>query len=237
MKFDPPLEQGTLLRRYQRFFADVQLASGEILTVHCPNTGSMKNCIVPSTPCWFSRSDNPRRKLPGTLELTSTPGGSIAGVNTGRPNHLVREALANGIIPQLTGYSRVRSEVRYGAENSRIDLLLQECDRRDCYVEIKNVTLEAEDGLLLFPDAVTSRGSKHLRELTSVSGRGDRAVLFFCVQHSNARRVGIAADIDPAYARQLRLAMAAGVEVICYGCRLSPAEVIIDRPLGFYFPD
>ena len=233
MKFDPPLEQGILLRRYKRFLADVELPGGEILTVHCPNTGSMKNCVVPGTPCWFFRSDNPKRKLPATLEITTTPLGWLAGVNTGRTNSLVREAIANGTVTELAGYDSVRGEVRYGAENSRIDLLLQGDGRPDCYVEVKNVTLETGEGLITFPDAVTARGTKHLRELTAMVRNGHRAVLLYCVQHSGATRAGPADDIDPLYCATLREAIAAGVEVLAYGCRLSAEEIVVDRRLPF----
>lgn len=236
MKFDPPFEQGTLLTRYKRFFADVLRADGEVITVHCANTGSMKHCVVPHTPCWFSLSDNPKRKLAGTLEITTTPQGHRVGVNTGRPNQLVREAIGNDAIAELIGYSTVRGEVRYGAENSRIDMLLSSANRRDCYVEIKSVTFEQEDGLIIFPDAVTSRGTKHLRELMAAVSAGHRAVLLFCVQHSDARRVGPADDIDPIYGQTLRTAIAAGVEVVAYGCRVAAEEIAIDRRLEVVCP-
>ncbi|MFA5493763.1 MAG: DNA/RNA nuclease SfsA [Porticoccaceae bacterium] len=236
MKFDPSFEQGTLLARYKRFFADVLRADGDILTVHCPNTGSMKHCVVPHTPCWFSLSDNPRRKLAGTLEITTTPQGYLAGVNTGRANQLVREAIDDGAIAELAGYATVLGEVRYGAENSRIDLLLSGANRRDCYVEVKNVTFEQQGGLITFPDAVTSRGTKHLRELIATVRAGHRAVLLFCVQHSGAQRVAPADDIDPLYGRTLREAISAGVEVVAYGCRMTAEEIVIDRRLDVVCP-
>lgn len=232
MKFDPPLTQATLLKRYKRFLADVRLGNGEIITIHCPNTGSMKHCVVPETPCWFSWSDSPKRKLPGTLELTTTSQGFISGVNTARPNQLVREAIESGAIAELAGHTSLRQEVRYGAENSRIDLLLEHGDRK-CFVEVKNVTLENPGGLITFPDAVTSRGTKHLRELAAMVAEGHRAVLLFCVQHSGARRVAPAADIDPVYASTLAQVIAAGVEVIAYRCRLTAEEIALDRRIDF----
>ncbi len=235
MKFDPPLQRATLLKRYKRFLADVRLDNGEVMTVHCPNTGSMKNCVVPETPCWYSLSDNPKRKLPGTLEITTTPAGDRAGVNTARPNQLVREAVDSDGVPELSGYARIRSEVRYGEENSRIDLLL-EGDDGECYVEVKNVTLEDDAGLILFPDAVTERGTRHLRELMAVAAAGHRAVLFFCVQHSGARRAGVAGHIDPLYARTLGRALDAGVEVIAYGCRLQASEMSLSHRIDFIPP-
>ncbi len=234
MKIEPPLEQATLLKRYKRFLADIRLANGGELTIHCPNTGSMKNCWAPDTPCWFSRSDDPKRKLPGTLEITSTPDGFLAGVNTGRPNKLVREAIENGVIAELQGYSEIRPEVKYGDENSRIDLLLIEGEHH-CYVEVKNTTLGVGDGRVLFPDAVTTRGAKHLRELMAMVEQGHRAVLVFCVQHSGAETVGSADEIDPEYGRTLRKAVEAGVEVLAYGCHLSPEDISLRTPLPFLF--
>jgi len=248
MKIAPPLEQGQLQKRYKRFFTDITLQDGSTFTVHCPNTGSMKNCLVPGSPCWFSRNDDPKRKLKGTLEITTTPNGHLVGVNTGRPNQLVKEAIESGVITQLQGYNNLKTEVRYGEEKSRIDILLSNpqkatnssnINRNDadelCYVEVKNVTLEDDnrEGLLRFPDAVTSRGTKHLRELQLMVNQGHRAVLVFCVQHSNALHVEVAADIDPVYAEALKTAMAAGVEVLCYACRLSADEIVIDRHLSF----
>ena len=164
MKFDPPLQTATLIKRYKRFMADVELSNGEVLTLHCPNTGSMKNCAEPGSQVWFSDSGNPKRKYPHTWELVSVEGNFVAGINTNRANALVKEALENNVVPALSGYDELRSEVKYGEENSRIDLLLERGDER-CYVEVKNVTLGMGDGLGMFPDAVSARGTKHLREL------------------------------------------------------------------------
>lgn len=232
MIIHPSLEQAILHKRYKRFLADIRLDSGEEMTVHCPNTGSMKNCWSPETPCWFSRSDDPKRKLPGTLEITTTPDGHLTGVNTGRPNKLVREAIENGVLTELQGYDTIRPEVKYGEENSRIDLLLSKSDNQ-CFVEVKNTTLGVGNGRVLFPDAVTARGAKHLRELMVMVEQGHRAVLVFCVQHSGAESAGPADDIDPLYGKTLREAMTAGVEVLAYGCRMSATEIVIDRPLPF----
>lgn len=235
MTFDPPFEQARFLRRYKRFFADVELIDGSELTIHCANTGSMKHCLEPGTPCWFSRSDNPKRKLPGTLEIVTTSDGLLAGVNTARPNHLVEEAIKAGLIPELSGYCELHREVRYGAENSRIDLLLEEKAKR-CYVEVKSVTLSMGGGKAQFPDAVTTRGSKHLRELMAMVAEGQRAALCFCVQLNGVNEVSPADDIDPVYGETLREAMAAGVEVLAYGCRLSAHEIAVDRKLTVECP-
>ncbi len=234
MKITPPLEQGILQRRYKRFFVDVTQQDGSTLTIHCPNTGSMKNCLVPGTACWLSRSDDPKRKLKGTLEIVTSRGGHQVGVNTGRPNKLAEEAIESGVIAELQGYEKLRREVRYGEERSRIDLLLEK-ESEQCYVEVKNVTLEDDNNpsLLKFPDAVTSRGTKHLRELAAMAAQGHRAVLLFCVQHSGAEQVSIASDIDPVYAETLQQMMTQGVELLAYGCQLSPEEIRIQHKLPF----
>lgn len=236
MQLMSPLQQGVFLKRYKRFFVDVETAAGELLTLHCPNTGSMKNCQVPGSPCWYSLSGGPKRKLPGTLELVTTPAGCVAGVNTGRPNRLVEEGIVEGEISQLQGYKTLRREVRYGREKSRIDLLLEDNPDRpgqSCYVEVKNVTLEDDEdsGRLLFPDARTGRGAKHLRELMAMVVEDHRAVLMFCVQHSGARCVQPADEIDPAYGKILREAADVGVEVLAYRCDLSPAGLAIAEQL------
>lgn len=236
MHIDPPLEEAVLIKRYKRFLADIRLSDGSELTIHCPNTGSMKNCWEPDTPCWFSRSNDPKRKLPETLEICTTPRGDLVGVNTHRPNKLVKEAIDNGTIKELQGYAAIRSEVKYGDENSRIDLLLSD-ESRQCYVEVKNTTLAAgEEGCIQFPDAVTQRGTKHLRELMSMIDHGHRAVLVFCVQHSRASFVAPADEIDPLYGKTLREAAEKGVELLAYQCVLSPCEIYIDQRLPVELP-
>jgi len=231
VKFVPPLARGLLLRRYKRFLADIALEDGEIITIHCPNTGSMKNCWAEETPCWFSDSGNPKRKYRHTLEITTTPEGALAGVNTGRANALVEEAIVSGVVRELQGYESLRREVKYGEENSRIDFLLSG-EPGDCYVEVKNVTLaEGERGL--FPDAVSARGAKHLRELQKLAEAGVRAVLLYCVQHSQIATVEAANEIDPAYAAALEQAVAAGVEVVAYRAELSASEIRLSEPVPF----
>lgn len=233
MKYQAPLKPATLLRRYKRFLADIALASGDEVTIHCPNTGSMKNCIVEGSPCWYSVSDNPKRKYPYTWELATTPSGHLAGINTGLANKLVKEAIENGLVSELSGYDQLRSEVKYGEEKSRIDFLLTGEGRRDCYVEVKSVTLMEESGQGLFPDAVSQRGSKHLRELMAMVEQGHRAVLFYCVQHTGIERVSPAAQIDPVYAQTLAQAIDAGVEVIAYKARISPEEISLVDAIPF----
>ncbi len=224
-----------LLKRYKRFLADIRLPDGTELTIHCPNTGSMKNCVLPESPCWYSVSDSKTRKYPQTLEVVSTPGGHFAGINTARTNELVEQALREHVIVELRGYQTLRREVVYGSEKSRIDFLLNDKellsehrdDARLCYLEVKNVTLMEAEGEGYFPDAVSDRGSKHLRELMTMVEQGHRAVLLFCVQHTGIQSVRAAAHIDPVYATTLHTARAAGVEVIAYAASIQPEQNII----------
>ena len=247
MRFNPPLQSGHLLRRYKRFLTDIVISDGEEITIHCPNTGSMKNCQPENARVWFSDSKNPKRKLPCTWELVEIPVQygdsekmSLACVNTGRANALVQEAIENHTIPELTGYKTLKREVKYGEESSRIDLLLSDSEndeKPDCYIEVKSVTLATNNGFGEFPDAVTTRGQKHLRELEAMVAAGYRAVLFFCVQHTGIEVVSPADSIDPEYGKALRQAMAAGVEVIVWGSSITSEEIILNRPLTLKVDD
>ncbi|MFK3947873.1 DNA/RNA nuclease SfsA [Pseudomonas fulva] len=231
MRFSPALEQGRLLRRYKRFLADIELATGEQLTIHCPNTGSMLNCMREGGLVWFSRSSDPKRKLPGTWEISETPQGRLACVNTGRANALVEEALRAGIITELAGFTALKREVAYGEESSRIDFRL-EFDGAPAYVEVKSVTLGyADSTTAAFPDAVTQRGAKHLRELAKLARQGIRAVQLYCVNLTGIEAVRPADEIDMAYAQALKVAAAEGVEVLAYGTRLDAEGIVIDRRL------
>lgn len=215
--------KGHLIRRYKRFLADVSL-DGHIVTAHCPNTGSMKNCVEEGAEVWLSTSDNPKRKYRYTWEYLLTSRGHYIGVNTGRANTLVADAVAQGRVRELEGYESLQREVAYGRENSRIDIRLQDSARSDCYVEVKSVTLLEQPvsrGVGYFPDAVSERGAKHLRELIEVCRDGCRAVLLFCVQHTGVKEVRPADHIDPAYGALLRAAVAAGVEVLAYKVRMN----------------
>jgi sugar fermentation stimulation protein A len=230
VEFTPKLERGTLLRRYKRFLADVELDSGETITAHCPNTGAMTGCAEPGSPVWLSRSDSKTRKYPHTWELVETPSG-IACVHSAKANTVVLEAVQEGRIGALAGYPDVRTEVKYG-EGSRADLVLQDGERR-CYVEVKSVTLCLEEGVGAFPDAVSTRAAKHLRELQSVVENGDRAVIFFCVFHAGIRRVRAATEIDPDYGAALAQAMAAGVEAMAWRADISPQQLRLREALPF----
>lgn len=231
MRFSPELEEGVLLLRYKRFLADIETTTGERLTIHCPNTGSMFNCMMPGGRVWFSRSNDPKRKLPGTWEISETPQGRLACVNTGRANHLVEEALRAGVISELKGFSSLKREVAYGQEKSRVDFRLDFADG-PAFVEVKSVTLGFDGSpVAAFPDAVTLRGARHLRELASLARDGVRAVLLYCVNLTGVDAVRPAQEIDPGYAAALREAVAAGVEVLAYGVQLTAEEIFIDRPL------
>jgi sugar fermentation stimulation protein A len=231
MRFSPELEQGVLLLRYKRFLADIRTDSGELLTIHCPNTGSMFNCMMPGGHVWFSRSSDPKRKLPGTWEISETPQGRLACVNTGRANALVEEALRAGVIAELNGFTGLKREVAYGMEKSRVDFRL-DYPEGPAYVEVKSVTLGfADSTVAAFPDAVTQRGARHLRELAALAREGTRAVLLYCVNLTGIEAVRPAEEVDPGYAAALREAVAAGVEVLAYGVQLTAQEVFIDRPL------
>lgn len=230
MIFPAPLERGILIRRYKRFLADVVLADGSETTVHVPNSGSMLGMNMPGLPVWLSRSADPKRKLPLTLEMVQLPTG-LVGVNTMRPNRLAEAAIGDSVIPELTGYDVVRREVRYDSD-SRIDLLLGHPDRAPAYVEVKNVTLSRSAGLAEFPDCVTARGAKHLAALERVVEAGGRAVMLFIAQRGDCDRFVTADDLDPAYGAALRRAEASGVEVLCYDCHLTPETIRLNRPLG-----
>lgn len=224
MVFNSPLIKGQLIKRYKRFLADVELDNGETVTAHCPNTGAMTGCAEPGFTVWLSPSDNPKRKLKYTWELTETFDKHRICVNTQRANALLEEALNDGVITPLSGFSDLRREVKYGSQNSRIDALLRYPNAADTYVEAKSVTLlESEQGY--FPDAVSVRGQKHLLELSEMAAAGHRAVLFFAVLHTGINTVSPAAHIDPKYAELLHQAVAQGVEVMAYKATLDAHQM------------
>lgn len=235
MRFDPPLESVILLRRYKRFLADVVRADGSEMTVHCANTGSMKNCVlgVPQN-ALISDSGNDKRKYRHTLEAIQVAHAHWAGVNTARANHLVAEAITQGRVPQLQVQEELLREVVFG--DSRFDLALGDRAAPHTFIEVKNVTLgsgpdEPDDGEIAFPDAVTTRGQKHLTTLMEVVATGRRAVLFFCVQHTGAVCVTPADAIDRRYGELLRAAVAQGVEVLAWRVALSSQEFRLEKSL------
>ena len=232
MKFETELIKGKLIKRYKRFLADVELENGEVVTAHCANSGSMLSVKDEGATVWLSPSNNPKRKLKYTWELIEVDGYNV-GINTGHPNKIVEEAILAGQIEELSGYESLRREVKYG-QNSRIDVLLEDPDKPKCYVEVKNVTLKRGDNAD-FPDAVTSRGAKHLRELGDMVEEGHRAVMFYLVQRADCKVMDIARDIDPTYDEELKAALKRGVEVICYQCDVGTEEIKVTTPLSVAF--
>jgi sugar fermentation stimulation protein A len=238
MRFPSPLVEGRLLRRYKRFLADVELGDGELVTAHCANPGAMLGLVDPGSRVLLSRSANPLRKLAWSWELVEAPLGGgpmqLVGINTSRPNALVAEALGEGRLPPLAGYARVRPEVKYGRA-SRVDFLLEADGRPPCFLEVKNCHLMREPGFAEFPDCIAARSARHMRELAEVAGGGARAVLVYVIQMT-AERFDVARDIDPAYDRAFREALAAGVEAYAFVCRVTEDEVRIDREVPIVTP-
>ena len=229
MDFPEPLLGGTLIQRYKRFLSDVRLDSGEVVTAHCANPGAMTGLNDPGLRVWLSPAQNPKRKLAYSWELVRI-GDGLVGVNTMRPNAIVAEAIAGGRVPELCGYDELRREVKYGT-NARIDLYLAAARRPPCYVEVKNVHLMRRPGLAEFPDAVTARGRKHLAALSEAVAEGYRAVMLYLVQREDCTRFALAGDIDPAYREAFAAAREAGVEMLCYRCRVRPDSIGLDRSL------
>jgi len=234
MLLPTPLLRGTLIQRYKRFLADIRLDTGEEVTAHCANPGSMFGLKDPGVTVWVSKSNDPKRKLAHSWEIVEIDGGILAGINTNRPNKLVAEALAADAIPELMGYA-AKPEVKY-RENSRIDFLLTAERRADCYLEVKNVHMMREPGLAEFPDCVTKRGAKHMGDLAAMKAEGHRAVVLFVVQMTGCERFRPAGDIDPGYVDAFNAARAAGVEALCYACDFTPPNsetpsITLSRPL------
>ena len=226
--FSKPLVKAKLVKRYKRFLADVILQDGSVVTSHCPNTGSMRTCGKPDDIVYLLHSDDPKRKLAYTWELTETSNGYI-GINTHRPNRIVEEAVLEQRIPELTGYESLKREVKYG-ENSKIDIYLIGAGRRNCYVEIKNVTL-LEGDTLFFPDAVSVRALKHVKELEAMVAAGHRAVLFFLVNRPDGKYFNVASHIDTKYAEALIEAEKKGVEILCYRVDATLERLILGDPV------
>ncbi|MGI9888357.1 DNA/RNA nuclease SfsA [Vibrio chagasii] len=238
MQFNPPLESATLIKRYKRFLTDIKLPDGSERTIHCANTGAMTGCATPGNTVWYSTSDNAKRKYPNSWEISETDKGHRICVNTARANQLAVEAIENKTIVELLGYNALRTEVKYGSENSRIDILLEDNEKPPCYIEVKSVTLLDEqetstEGQGFFPDAVTTRGQKHLRELTEMVESGNRAVLLFSVLHSGIEKVSAAHHIDAKYSLLLKQAQDAGVEVLCYKAELSSTQIQLKQSVEF----
>ena len=228
MRFDSPLTPGKLIKRYKRFLADIELESGEIITAHCPNSGSMKSCQAPGWQVMLSYHHNPNRKFHYTWEMIHN-GTCWIGINTGIPNQIVEEAIKNKTISSLNGYTEIVREVPYG-QSSRIDIFLKN-DREICYTEVKNVTLVEKDRCYYFPDSVTERGRKHLYELMDMVKHGHRAVMFYVIQRSDGTIFKPAAHIDRAYAESLREAYNNGVEILVFQADVNPTSIVLKKEL------
>ena len=230
------VQSAKLIKRYKRFLADIELNSGEETTIHCANTGAMKGCAEPNDPVWFSTSTNAKRKYPFSWEITQSQHNHFICVNTLRANQLIEEALHQDLIKELSGFDELRREVKYGNENSRVDFLATYKNAPDTYIEVKSVTL-LNDGHGYFPDAVTTRGQKHLRELMDMVIQGHRAVLLFSVLHSGINDIAAASHIDPIYAKLLKEARLVGVEIIAYkadfSLKLNEIEINVVEKIPF----
>lgn len=235
MKFSQPLEPVTVIKRYKRFLADVIHPEKGEITIHCPNTGSMKNCWQQGWKAWVLNSNNPKRKYLYTWVLSENDQGDLIGVNTHFANEIVAEGILSGKVKELKNYDALQKEVKYGEENSRIDILLTQNSDKKTYIEVKSVTLlENDQGF--FPDAVTTRGQKHLRELMVCVESGHRAILFFLVQHTGIKNFSPAKHIDPKYTQLLHEAIEKGVEVLVYNTKISNTETSLFKPVKFIFP-
>lgn len=222
-----PLTEGTLVRRYKRFLADVLLPDGRTVTAHTPNTGSMRGCSEPGRRVWMSRHDGRGRKYEHTLEMIEMDHG-LVGINTGVPNRLVKTAALAGLIPEFGTVAEAKSEVKTGG--SRLDLLLRNGEGRITFVEIKNCSL-VENDTAFFPDAVTERGRRHLEELGELASRGTGAVIFLLVQRKDAIAFRPADHIDPEWGKALRAAVKTGVRLIAYQADLNLREIRLGKKL------
>lgn len=232
MRFQTPLVPAKLIRRYKRFLADVVLdADGREVTAHCPNPGSMMGLAEPGMRVWLEPNDDPRKKLKYGWRLVELPDQNMAGIDTAVPNRVVKEALLSKSIAPLAQYGTVRAEVKYST-NSRIDFLLSEPGLPDAYVEVKNVHLMRTRGLAEFPDCVTERGAKHLRDLSAMVSEGHRAIMLYLVQRTDCDRFALARDIDPVYGTTFDAARRAGIEILCFGTSISAEGVEIAGALS-----
>ncbi len=232
IRFPTALQVGRLVRRYQRFLADVELPDGSTVTAHCPNTGAMLGCQTPDSRVWLSPAARPGRRCPFTWELVEVESGTLVGVHTGRTNQLVAAALRAGLVAELSGYTSFQAEVTVPAAGVRFDFLLRGPELVDYYLEVKNVTAAVTGRRAIFPDAVSTRAARHARELAVLRRAGARAGVLFCAQRADVDVVAPADDVDPDYGRALRAAVADGVEVLAVGAAVTPAGIWIDRRIA-----
>lgn len=235
MRFPTPLVPARLIRRYKRFLSDFELEDGREVTAHCANPGALMGLKEVGQRCWLEPNDDPKRKLKYAWRLVDLPGGHMAGIDTSVPNRVVKEALDAGHITELAAYSGIRPEVRY-AENSRVDFLLTEPGLPDTFLEVKNCHLRRTGDLAEFPDSVTARGAKHLRDLTAMVAEGHRAVMLYVIQRTDCGRITMAPDLDPAYVAAFAAARAAGVEAIAYDTTISTDGIDLRAPIPVIDP-
>lgn len=229
LKIEQPYVEGRLIKRYKRFLADVELANGEVITAHTPNTGAMLGCAEPGSRVWLYDTGNPKRKYLYSWDLVEDLSGNLVGIHTTRANKLVHEAIEHGVIPELQGYSQIQSEVKFHDSNTRFDFFLSGGDQtKPCYLEVKSVTAKRNNATAIFPDAVSIRGKKHLIALVEAIQRGYDAVIFFCIQREDVQTFSPASEIDPEYTSALNHAIEAGVQVLAYKVKISPTEIVID---------
>lgn len=226
MIFKEKLVHGTLIKRYKRFLADVRLDDGSEIVAHCTNSGSMKSCIEVGAEVYLTPVNDPKRKTKFTWEMIKMNGDWI-GINTGNPNKLAFEAISAGAISGLKGYKEVKREVKFG--DSRFDVFAEN-ETEKCFVEVKNVTMK-EGKYALFPDAVTTRGQKHLKTLMEVKATGMRAVMLYIIQRSDVEIFAPAKEIDPDYTKALKLAFNSGVEVIVMQAKVTPEKIELVRKI------
>jgi sugar fermentation stimulation protein A len=228
----PKLIPGTLVRRYKRFLADVELENGELVTAHCPNSGSMKGCSEPGRRVFLSFHEKPNRSLKFTWEIIEMPA-SLVGVNTLIPNRLVKKSLEDGLVEEVKGYDRILTEVKIG-KKSRLDFLLENRSGEKCFMEVKNCTL-VQERVAYFPDAVTARGRKHLLELRRLVAEGNRCAMFFLIQRMDAEEFRPADHIDPLYGEELRRARMSGVEMLVYDVVVDVKKIVLNKSLPYKF--
>ena len=231
MKFNNKLLQGTLIKRYKRFFADIK-HKNKIITAHCPNPGSMIGLLGKGNKAWFSLSDNPNRKLKYTLEMIEVKNKKI-GINTLITNKIVLEALNQKKIKSLTKFNNIRTEVKF-SDSTRFDFLISN-NKEKCFLEVKNVTLLREEKIAEFPDAVTSRGTKHLEELSVAKKKGFQSYILYLIQREDCSSFKIADDIDAKYYLAFRQALKSGVKILCYDCKLSNKEIKLNNPINYEY--
>ena len=221
MKFKKKLLQGTLLKRYKRFFADIKYQD-KTITAHCPNSGSMMGLLDTGNNVWFSKSDNPKRKLKYTLQIIDV-NGNLVGINTQLTNKIVLESLKKKKKKSLIDFIDIKTETKF-SDNTRFDFLLSN-DKDKCFLEVKNVTLLRKNNVAEFPDAITLRGTKHLKELINAKKKGYKSYILYLIQRNDCKFFKIAKDIDQEYKKAFDESLNSGVEILCYDCKLSYEEI------------